>query len=171
MLQRIWERGRWWRPLARGRRKEWEETSDSLLLPIPLSPARASHWMSPTGSHVTRDPGNSGQRPWSARAQTQAGTAAPGWGRVENHQCISCSSLPSPGLEYLKNRNPHLWGLLRCTRRSWRWALILFWILSLLERDEEIRERFLSVLSKTASMIQLLHSYSPFLSLDLVPCC
>ena len=151
--------------LGRGCRKEWEEAPDFLLRPIPLSPARASHWMSPAGSHVARSPGNLGQRGWSARAQTRAGTTAPGWGRVENHQCVSCSSLPSPGLECLKNRNPCLWGLLRCTWRSWRWALILFWVLSLLER-----ERFLSVLSKTASMIQLLHSYSPFCSLDLVLC-
>lgn len=113
-------RGPRMKALGKGCRKEWEEAPDFLLLPIPLSPARASHWMSPAGSHVARSPGNSGQRGWSARAQTRAGTTAPGWGRVENHQCVSCSSLPSPGLECLKNRKPCLWGLLRCTWRSWR---------------------------------------------------
>lgn len=57
------------------------------------------------------EPGwNEGQRGWSARAQTQAKIASPGWGASGKSPAHLLPLLPSPGLEHLENRNHHLPG-------------------------------------------------------------
>lgn len=150
-------------PLVRATWQELQATKGrhtltSLSLPFPRSLASTSieaRWQVAQGMWITEvsHPGHRHK------------TSFLGWGQTKNNQCSCCSFFPSPpqGLNILKIGILTLQGLFKThTEEVASGPLVLFWILSLSWDRWAIRRWLLPVLSKTESVIQLLHSHSPF---------